>query len=110
MPLVAAIDAINSDIATLESLGLTAKYINGVFRAQKPDLHGILTCMRDQRKYDPKQIEKVCKFCPHYDSSNKSTDDSYLLDDCKEILFNGTSIDGKTRYFTMQHDDSTDIV
>jgi hypothetical protein len=90
---------INKDIAILEEQGKVGKYVGGVYHAERPNIHGMLTCLRDKRKFDPPQIESVCMgVCPYRTKNIPVADDSCHLDDCWKYLFNGVSLDGKTRY------------
>ena len=96
-------ELIERDIATLEKREKVARYFDGVFIAPRPNIHGLLVCMRDNRRYDANQIEDVCrKVCPFY-SPRKTADDYLHLDDCRKLLFEGTSLDGKTRYMQITH-------
>ena len=99
-PMIINEDVIDRDIKLLEKQGKVGKYKNGVYQAPRPNIHGMLICLRDQRKYDPSQIEEVCMgVCPHPVRNNPIADDACHLDDCwKEGLFNGVSSDGKTKY------------
>ncbi len=90
---------INRDIAQLEKDGKIGEYKEGVFTAPYPDICGLLKCLRDNRKYNATDIENFCmEVCPHYNCSNKSGAKMDMLCDCKKYLFEGLSLDGKTRY------------
>jgi hypothetical protein len=87
---------IDRDIAHYEREGKVGKIDNGVYHAPRPDVHGHLVCLRDQRKYNPAEIEKVCMDVCHHNNDN-TTDDVAHLDSCWKIL-EGLSRDGKVRY------------
>jgi len=90
---------INRDINQLEKEGKVSGYKDGVFTASYPDIYGLLKCLRDNREYNAEDIENFCmEVCPHYNCSSKDGDDAIFLCDCKKHLFEGLSLDGKTKY------------
>ena len=92
-------EVIERDIVQLEAEGKIGRIENNIFKAPRPNVHGLLACMRDNRQYDSQQIESVCmRVCPFYSADDKLADDMAHLDDCRVILFEGTSLDGKTPY------------
>ena len=97
-------EKIEQDIATLESAGLIGEYNErGYYVAPHPNLHGLLVCLKDNRKYDLKEIESVCRgVCPHYDCTNKIQ--CHEHDDCKKYVFEGTSLDGETKYMEWENE------
>ena len=98
-PMIIDTDAIDRDIAMLESAGKIGRYVDGVYESPRPDMHGMLTCLRDLRKYDPDQIATMCLgMCPHPVMNNPVADDSCHLDDCWQHIFNALSMDQKTVY------------
>ena len=95
-------EVIDRDIAQLERDGKVGKIEEGTYHASRPDIHGLLTCFRDQRKYDPIQIENVClDVCPHNIDINRIADDACHLDDCLGVVFTGVSLDGTTKYIEL---------
>lgn len=98
-PMIIHADVIDRDIALLEQQGKVGLYRNGVYHSLRPNIHGMLTCLRDQRHYDANQIESVCMgVCPHPRRNNPVADDSAHLEDCWQHIFNATSLDGTTKY------------
>jgi hypothetical protein len=99
MDLVVNTAAINRDIRLLEKKGQVGGYKGGVYMAPRPNIHGLLTCFRDNRGYDAAEIASVCMgSCPHPKQNNPVADDSEHLDDCLHYLFDAFSLDGQTRY------------
>lgn len=97
-PMIIHDDVIDSDIHQLESEGRIGKMENGVYHAPRPNMHGMLTCLRNNREYNSQEIESVCMgVCPH-NMAHKVADDVSHLDDCWEHLFNADSLDGETKY------------
>ncbi len=70
-----------------------------MYEAPRPNIQGMLTCLRDQRKYNPAEIESVCMgVCPHNTDARPLADDTSHLDNCWEHLFGATSLDGERKY------------
>ncbi|MFH1174530.1 MAG: hypothetical protein V1725_05310 [archaeon] len=92
-------DVIDRDIAEYERRGESGRLEHGVYVAPRPNVHGMLVCLRDLRKYDSQEIQTLClDACPHPKRNNPVADDGWHLDDCWEHLFNAVSLDGKTVY------------
>ncbi len=95
-PMIIHTIVIDQQVELLASKGEVSGYVNGVCKAPRPNIHGMLTCFRDNRKYDPRQIEALCmSACPHPVRNNKVADDSAHLDDCWDHIFNAESPDGE---------------
>jgi len=98
-PMIIRDEIIDRDIALLESEGRVGKTIGEVYTTERPDLHGLLTCFRDLRKYDLTQIISVCMdVCPHNRIGKDPADDELHLDNCWIHLFNALSLDGRNKY------------
>ncbi len=91
-------ELIDRDIAALELEGKTGRYVDGVYTAPFPNLHGHLCCLRYNQQLKGENIEKVClDVCPHNREKNPFAAGG-LNEDCIELVFKGVSLDGENRY------------
>ena len=83
------LDKIDSEIQRLEDLGEVGDYDgDNMYSAPQPNVHGQLTCLRDNRKYSPKEIENVClNSCPYNRGLNGAAASTYVSNDCFDTIF-----------------------